>query len=241
MKRKTRNFKYLLASVLLLSSLCIGLSFSAAIDNKQRPISQNTRLDLSKFIWYGRIPGNKSYVMLLTSKLADADEVSFAGYTLPESYPGNPTKVFELKECSFSIIENMKVYLDPKRHVIYSVISGGGASTAGVWVIQIDKLTVVKTLFLEMNRGEPRFQMRNGKPVIRELWEIARLMEHNWRPSKAFDGHVLVERLYRMADNGRFVLTTIRPALSDEKKLKRSDYRRLIDERHAVESDLMDK
>ena len=80
--------------------------------------------------------------------------------------------------------------------------------------------------------------MRNGNPEIRELWEIARLMEHGWRPAREFDGHVLVERIYKMGGNGVFALAVTRPAVSDERKLHRREYRRLLSDRHAIESGL---
>lgn len=206
-----------------------------------KPNNQTVERAFSPFIWTGKAPDGKTRIMLVVSKDANKDEFILTGYKLRDYGLNDPVKAFELSEGSFVAISGMQVYPDPKRHVIYAAINGGGGSTAGVWVVSLDASGAVKSLFVELNRGEPSFRMHNGNPEIREVWEIARLMQHKWRPDKQFNGHVLVERIYTMQSSGQFAITSTRPAIAQERKLKKNDFNRLLEDRKAVEQELAGK
>lgn len=133
------------------------------------------------------------------------------------------------------VIQRLHVYRDAKG-TLYAALDLGGASTAGVWVLAIPRTGSAKTLYFDMNRGEPRFRLSKGVPEIRELWEIARLMKHGWHPTRAFDKHVLVERIYRLGPKGVFQLKSVQPAPQDEKRLSAKDFQGLEQERRFEES-----
>ena len=151
----TRRFNWLLAAVVLLGLFQSGYLLPTTADSRSPTSPGSIQSSFSSFVWYGRIPVSKTRMMLIVSKSGTREEVLLTGYALREFGVGDPVRKFELGECSFSVIEGMKVYPDPKTQVTYVAVTGGGASTAGVWVVRLSRSGIPETLFMEMSRGEP--------------------------------------------------------------------------------------
>jgi len=202
------------------------------------PLPSDTKVSaaFSRFVWCETAPDGKTSLMLVAS-VDENDGVLLTGHSLgPEEDCDCPRRSFELHGFTVSVLVDLKVYRDPNRQMLYAVLTGGGASTGGVWIVGISGTGSARTLFEDMSRVEPGFRIWKGIPEVRELWEIARLMGHRWRPTREFAGHVLVERIYRLGQDGKFHLEITRPATEDEKRLSKQDFQRLLRDRRDFES-----
>lgn len=190
----------------------------------------------SKYVWCGKGPDAKTDLMIVASRVGDYEDNLLTGYSIGTDNYKSPIKSFEIRGCGPLYPSGLEVYRDPSRQMLYAAVSGLGISTAGVWVVGIGKSGKPKTLFDNFNRGEPAFRMNNRIPEVRELWEIRRLMTHDWKPTKQFNGHVLVERIYHIGKSGVFELKETRPTIADEKKLSKKEFQRLQQDRRDYES-----
>lgn len=190
----------------------------------------------SKFVWYGHAPDAKGKLMLVASTPGEFGKLSLTSYRLRSDQCDCLTRTQELAGPSAFKLVSLRVDRDTKRHVLYAAVRWAAASTVADWVVEINGAGVCRTIFSGINGGSPQFRMNNGLPEVREVWEIARLMDQGWRPGAKFAGHVLVERTYRLNSHGVFELRTLRPATEDERRLSRSDRQLLLRARMDFES-----
>lgn len=207
--------------------LCFTEATAAGLAGPAR-CEKNASISFSKHVWYGKGPDGRTDLMLV-AWMADKDgRVRLTGYTLGKQDCASPRKSFDLRGNYVCVLVDVKAYRDPNRHILYAVLTEGGASTGGIWVVGIGGTGSPRTLFQDMSRGAPTFRIRNGIPEVQELWEIGRLMGHGWHPTREFGGHVLVERIYRLGPKGNFELRISRPAVEEERKLPKHEFKRLL-------------
>lgn len=196
----------------------------------------SVQAQFSQFVWYGMGPDGKTGMMLVASIQGQFMPTMLTVYTLKSQGCPQPVRLCELNGPSVFKLVGLKVYRDPKRRVLYAALTEAGAAPLGDWVVAIDSSGNPQTLFSDLNRGEPTLRISNGVPEIRELWPVFRLMDTGWRPTKEFDGHVLVERIYRLGPKGKFESRIVRPAMAVEKKLSKREFRQLLKARQDFES-----
>lgn len=217
-------------SRLIYISALLAISAGTFCAAKQTKIVSN---GFSPYVWQGKGPDSKTDMMLITSLSGDVSNGKLQDVVLHVFERGKetddaPVRVGQWRGASALMVSQMKVYRDPKRHVLYAVIYRAGADTGGTIVVSVDKSGKTRTLFDELNFGYPEFRMQNGVPEVKEVWEIGQLEHYKqWKPTKEFDSHALVERIYRLGTDSKFHLQITRPAIADEKKLSQKEFQRI--------------
>lgn len=236
------NYAMVLYSATCLLSASTPVYPAAPSPNRPAASDHGMVPRISRFVWCGKSPNGAADWMLIATLPHHLEEgtATLDAYELrkgdcPNGECDTLVRAHRWSGPMVGVIQRLHVYRDAKG-TLYAALDLGGASTAGVWVLAIPRTGSAKTLYFDMNRGEPRFRLSKGVPEIRELWEIARLMKHGWHPTRAFDKHVLVERIYRLGPKGVFQLKSVQPAPQDEKRLSAKDFQGLEQERRFEES-----
>ncbi|MEN6370823.1 MAG: hypothetical protein ABFD64_02320 [Armatimonadota bacterium] len=191
--------------------------------------------ELQKYFWIGKGPDGKSD-MILVASIQDRFEAPVLTAYIYNQTDKQLSKLGEIKDIPVFMLVDLRVYHDLQRKVLYAAVGQAGAAPLGDWVIEINSNGQMRTVFNALSRGIPTFSIVKGTPEIREVWEIPILMDTGWRPTKEFDGHVLVERIFHTNSRGVFELKIVRPALEDEKRLTKQQFEVIEKARQDFES-----